>query len=332
MRPSTVFSLLGVPFVILAQHNVVVGQDTLWTKDRVVFGALAFAPNEKLIAGATSDGRIELWDIQAKSNRTVLKSRRNEINQLAFSSDSRYLAAACVDSSLYVVDLKDSLAQLKLEGDGSELKTIVFDPKDSNTLYGGGLGGNLIRWNLATKKSIVLAKIGEPIDSIVITQTGGLLAIVARDEPDNLFERRLPGVYYRFDIEKKQAERIKLESKGQITAACGLTESYVAFGAFEGQLLVVDIQSNKIQKTMPGNDMITAMSSSKDGNVIGVSNLFGKVWVWDRKADRVVAEFSRPGQLAFNVAVSPSGKMIAGTFGNEELTEGAVILKQISPK
>ena len=103
----------------------------LWETERGMIGTLAFSPNGEWIAFSNSDCVLKVWDIQRSTCTTQIEVDAY-ISRLAFSSDSRWLAASYANSSR--VECWDpitgaSLAKFAGENEnGSFIRPIVFSP------------------------------------------------------------------------------------------------------------------------------------------------------------------------------------------------------------
>ena len=59
---------------------------------------LKFSPNDKRLASASFDGRIQLWDVDNMNDQPiVLEDHSSWVWAMAFSPDSKYLISGCVD-------------------------------------------------------------------------------------------------------------------------------------------------------------------------------------------------------------------------------------------
>ncbi len=64
--------------------------------------ALAFAPNDRLVASASEDGVIKLWDIRSGLAPRALRAGVAPVNALAFSTDGRRIYAAGQDGTVRI--------------------------------------------------------------------------------------------------------------------------------------------------------------------------------------------------------------------------------------
>lgn len=60
-------------------------------------GAVTFSPNSKLLASASSDGTVRLWDSITGKQICRYNRHSSSVRSIAFSPDSRHLASGSSD-------------------------------------------------------------------------------------------------------------------------------------------------------------------------------------------------------------------------------------------
>ncbi|KAL2673544.1 hypothetical protein Neosp_011986 [[Neocosmospora] mangrovei] len=93
--------------------------------------AVAFSPDGKMLASASSDWRVWLWDIEGNTPERIFEGHRNWVTAIAFSPSGKLLASASRDGTVRLWGVKKDNKQ-KLEGnDGlAEDHVLVSDSND----------------------------------------------------------------------------------------------------------------------------------------------------------------------------------------------------------
>jgi WD40 repeat protein len=92
--------------------------------------SVSFSPNKLLIASVSEDGVAKLWKSNGESYK-ILKSIKNNINDIVFSHDSKLVATSDSDGviQLWTSDGK-ILTKRKFIGKSKSFKKVIFSPKD----------------------------------------------------------------------------------------------------------------------------------------------------------------------------------------------------------
>ena len=103
------------------------------------FGAV-FSRDSKIMASASDDCTIRLWDVAAGQCCRTLHGHSRWVESVAFSHDSKLLVSGSADLTvkLWDVTLKQELITLK--GHKIQVNTVVFTPDGNNLVTASGDG------------------------------------------------------------------------------------------------------------------------------------------------------------------------------------------------
>jgi WD40 repeat protein/serine/threonine protein kinase len=112
----------------------------------------AFHPTGKLLASASVDGMIKLWDPSTGQELSPLLDNHSErINSLAFSPDKKLLASAGADRVVRIWDLKTHKMRHMLKGHTGWVYHVAFSP-DGKRLASCSADKSIKIWSLETSQ------------------------------------------------------------------------------------------------------------------------------------------------------------------------------------
>ena len=180
---------------------------------------MAFSPDSSIVATAGADGKVALWNVQTGqkefdlgnptsaysvyfkptgthmaaglNNRTIIwdietqaqvleLSQAGEIDVVTYSDDSKWLATASSEGTIYVWNTEENYANepLILRLNGQPL-ALDFSP-DDRWLAAGGSSSFTYLWDLSIGQEVTRLPHSQSVTGVSFSKDGNLLATVSR--------------------------------------------------------------------------------------------------------------------------------------------------------
>ena len=114
---------------------------------------LAFSIDGMLLASASYDHNVSLWDVRTGQRKATLKGHAHWVECVSFSNDGTLLASASLDGTIKLWDAKTGQEKATLKDHDGGVFAVAFSP-DSTILASGSKDQTVKLWDVKTAKVV----------------------------------------------------------------------------------------------------------------------------------------------------------------------------------
>ncbi|WP_017652542.1 eIF2A-related protein [Fortiea contorta] len=271
--------------------------------------AVVFSDDGKLIAAASDDQTIKIWNLQGKLINTIT-NKQGRFTAVAFSPDSQLIAAASTDKTIkiYGIDGKlistfaghtDITTDVAFSYDGK----IVASASRDKTIKLWSLNGSLIKtWNAHNGW----------VNTIKFSPDNQTIASGGEDNLVKLWRTADAKLIRTLTGHQERVTCVKFSPDGKMIAA-----------ASDDKTIKIWNSPGKLLQTLEGNNnQINSISFSPNQQLLAVADVDGIVKIWQNK-NQVKTEFVvqqtllSHGAQVTDVNFSPDGKILASASADK---------------
>ena len=256
---------------------------------------VAFSPDGSILASASFDGTVRLWEVPSGRLFHVLTGHTNSVHSVSFSPDGQTLASGGWESTIRLWDPSSGKLNKTLTSPSGVVGSAIFSP-DGRILAVGGGDGIVYLWNTTTwQVEDTLTGHTHVIDFMAFSDNGSMLASASRDETARVWNMRT----------KQHIKTFAEHSDEVFRVAFSPDESMLASSSGDGVISLWDLDTGQLEGTASGR----SMAFSPDGATLLIGG--HGISVWDTDIGQYKVPLIEDIGEVVSVVFSPDGQTVA---------------------
>ncbi|MEH0474649.1 WD40 repeat domain-containing protein [Streptomyces sp. B21-097] len=263
--------------------------------------AVAFAPDGRTLATASSDGTVMLRRV-ADHRTTATFTMGGQVRSVAFSPDGRTLAAGSTNGPVRLWGAADHRTKAVLPQSTAGARAVAFDPRGRMLALAAG-DGTVQIWDTGRTRRVEAfsGHVGQ-VDALAYAPDGRTLASAGADRTVRLWDT----------VRARPARVLKGHTDEVYGVAFAPDGRTLASGGADRTVRLWDLARHRTTSVLTGHsDDVNAVAYTPDGATVVSAGGDGTTRLWDVHSGMPTLTLSGHTDYTMGVAVNADGTMLA---------------------
>ncbi|KAF4232359.1 hypothetical protein CNMCM6805_010005 [Aspergillus fumigatiaffinis] len=272
--------------------------------------SVAFSPDSLLLASASRDMTIQLWNPSIGTLQRTLEGHSTSVQSVALSPDGRLLASASEDKTVWMWDLATGALLQTLEGHSDWVWLVAFSPT-GGLLASASADKTIWMWDLSTGALLhTLEGYSDWVHSVAFSPDSRLLASASRDKTIRLWDPSTCALQ----------QNLKGHSASVRSVAFSLDGRLLASASDDKTIRMWDPSTGALLQTLEGHsDWVWSVAFSPAGGLLASASRDRTVRLWDTATGVLQQSLEGYSDFIQSVAFAPNNRLLASASDDKTI-------------
>ncbi|AOY82581.1 AAA-like domain-containing protein [Moorena producens JHB] len=267
---------------------------------------VSFSPDGKMLASASTDHSVRLWEIQGIEPQTFF-GHHDRVWSVAFSPDGSTLASGSADPTVKLWRVKDGNLLQTLVAHADSVKSVSFS-SDGKLLASGSEDRTVRVWNLENSQIVhVFVGHNHMVTSVDFSPDDKMLASASKDGLVKLWNLK-QGIL----VQTLAAHPNQIRNGVETTVSFSPNGKLLASTGHDRTVKLWNLENGTLEETLAGHrKYVKSINFSPDSKMIASASTDHTVKLWRVEDGTMLQTLRGHNNQLTSVEFSPDGKLLA---------------------
>ena len=275
-------------------------------RDAVV--GVSFSPYGKMLASASADNTVKLWDTSTGKEIKILTGHTEGVGWVSFSPDGKMLTSASKDKTVKLWDTSTGEEIKTLTGHTEGVWGVSFSP--NGKMLASASDDKMVKlWDTSTKKEIkTLPGHTKGVKWVSFSPDGKILASASDDKTVKLWDTST----------KKEIKTLYGHTDEVWGVSFSPDGTMLASASKDKTVKLWDTSTKKEIKTLTGHRKeVRGVRFSPNGKMLASASADNTIKLWDTSTGQEIQTLTGHRDVVNRISFSPNGKILASASADK---------------